>query len=92
MPTEMTGIIFLLSRIFDGISDIIMGIVVDKVRFKHGKTRLWILWLAIPFGFSAVLMMLVPQNWNRTAQEFIFLQNLHSREVFTHESPSAWPL
>ncbi len=84
MPTEMTGVIFLLSRIFDGISDIIMGIVIDKVRSKHGKARSWILWLAIPFGLSAVLMMLVPQNWSRTAQGiYIFITYNLTTTVFT---------
>ena len=62
LQTEMTGIIFLVSRIFDGISDLVMGIVIDKVRGRHGKARSWILWLAIPFSVSAVLMMLVPKG------------------------------
>lgn len=74
LPTEMTGVIFLVSRIFDGISDVVMGIVIDKTKARHGKARSWILWLAIPFSVSAVLMMLVPQGWGQTAKGiYVFL-------------------
>lgn len=85
LPTEMTGIIFLVSRIFDGISDLVMGIVIDKVRGRHGKARSWILWLAIPFSVSAVLMMLVPKGWGQTAKGvYVFLTyNLTTTVLYT---------
>lgn len=44
------GIIILVSRIFDGISDIFMGFIMDKTKSKHGKARPWLLWMAVPFG------------------------------------------
>ncbi len=37
------GTIMLVSRVFDGISDIIMGMIVDRTRSKYGKARIWIL-------------------------------------------------
>lgn len=52
--------IMLISRIFDGLTDIGMGIIVDKVNSKHGKARSWILWLAIPFSLSAILLIAIP--------------------------------
>ena len=54
------GSIMLFSRIFDGITDILMGYVIDKTKSKHGKARPWLLWLAIPFAISAVLLFTVP--------------------------------
>ena len=84
MSTEMTGIIFLLSGIFDGVSDILMGIIIDKTRSRHGKARSWILWLAVPFAISAVLMMLVPRGWSRTAQGmYIFITYNLTTTVFS---------
>lgn len=54
------GTILLFSRLFDGVTDVIMGSLVDKVNSKHGKGRAWILWMAIPFGISTVLLFTVP--------------------------------
>lgn len=52
--------IMMVSRLFDGISDIVMGFIVDKTKSKHGKARPWLLWLALPIAISLVLMFAVP--------------------------------
>jgi len=54
------GIIMLVSRIFDGFSDVIMGIIVDKTHSRFGKARPWLLWMSLPFCISAVLLFTVP--------------------------------
>ena len=48
--------ILLLSRVFDGFSDAIMGVIVDRTKSKYGKARVWVLRMIIPFGAAAVLM------------------------------------
>lgn len=55
------GSIMMFSRFFDGISDILMGFVMDHTKSKHGKARPWLLWLAVPIGISLILMFCVPQ-------------------------------
>ncbi len=54
------GTMMLLTRIFDGITDIIMGTLVDKTRTKWGKARPWLLWTAPLMGLSLVLLFNVP--------------------------------
>lgn len=54
------GAIMLFSRFADGVSDILMGYVMDKTKSKHGKARPWLLWLAAPIGIATVLMFVVP--------------------------------
>lgn len=54
------GTIILLSRLLDGFTDIGMGFIVDKTNSKHGKARPWMLWLAIPFTLSAIMLFTVP--------------------------------
>lgn len=56
------GYIMLGSRVFDGVSDIIMGIVVEKTHSRFGKARPWLLWMSIPFCLSAVLLFTVPRG------------------------------
>lgn len=54
------GTIMLVSRLIDGVTDIGMGMIVDKTKSKHGKARPWLIWLAIPFAVSAFLVFSVP--------------------------------
>ena len=50
----------LLTRIFDGITDLIMGAIVDKTHTKWGKARPWILWTAPFMAIALVLVFNVP--------------------------------
>lgn len=54
------GTIMMMSRVFDGFTDIFMGFVMDQVKSRHGKARCWMLWLAIPIALATVLVFLVP--------------------------------
>ena len=56
------GLIMLLSRFFDGFSDMIMGIIVEKTNSKWGKSRPWILWMSVPYALSAILLFTVPHT------------------------------
>lgn len=61
IPIATVGIVMLVSRVFDGISDVVMGIIVDKTKSRFGKARPWLLWMAVPFAASAILLFCVPQ-------------------------------
>lgn len=63
--------IFLFSRVFDGISDVVFGMIVDKTRTRWGKARPWLLWLAVPFALAAVSLFSVPDI--ETAQQVIYI-------------------
>ena len=52
------GIMFLISKIFDGLNDPIMGVIVDKTRTKWGKMRPYLVIGAIPWGVITILMFL----------------------------------
>ena len=67
----MIGLIMLLSRCFDGCSDVLMGFIVEKTNSKWGKSRPWILWSSLPFAVSIVLIYTVPQT--STALQFAYI-------------------
>ena len=54
------GTLMLLTRLLDGISDLIMGSIIDRTHTRWGEARPWILWTAIPMGLGLVLMFSVP--------------------------------
>lgn len=57
-----------ISRIFDGVSDIIMGRIVDKTHSKYGKARPWFIRMMVPMSLSVVACFFVPENWGTMAQ------------------------
>ena len=67
------GMVMLLSRVFDGVSDAIMGIIVEKTKSKWGKARPWILWMCVPFAISAVLLFAVPHSTNMVQFLYMFV-------------------
>lgn len=54
------GTMFLLTRLWDGLNDPIMGIISDRTRTSMGKFRPYLLWVAIPFGVVGVLTFSSP--------------------------------
>lgn len=56
----VVGTILLISRLFDGVSDLIVGILMEKFNSKHGKARPWLLWWCVPFAISLVLLFTAP--------------------------------
>lgn len=62
------GMVMLISRIFDGSSDVIMGIIVNKTQSKWGNARPWILWMSVPYVLCAVAMFCVPHTSSTTIQ------------------------
>lgn len=54
------SIMFLVTKFIDGISDLIVGFLIDKTHTRWGKSRPWILFGAVPFGITAVLAFSVP--------------------------------
>lgn len=84
ISAAVVGTIFLVSRIFDGVSDLLVGFIMEKLSSRHGKARPWILYLAIPYGMSAALLFTAP-NLGSTAQiVYAFVTyNLTTTVIFT---------
>ena len=68
MAAGAVGTMFFVSRLFDGISDLIAGSLVDKTKTKWGKARPWLLWLCVPIGLSLAVIFWVPQSASPTVQ------------------------
>ena len=58
----MAASIIAISKIFDGVSDLVMGLIVDRTHSKYGKARPWILRLCVPLAVATILMFSVPNS------------------------------
>ena len=79
------GIIMMCSRLFDGVSDLIMGVIIDRTKSPFGKARIWILRLVVPYAIGTVLLFAVPVGWSETAKliYIFFSYNLAFTVLFT---------
>ncbi|MGR5946378.1 MFS transporter [Enterobacter sp. C4G1] len=60
LSPAIVGAMFFVLRIFDAISDPVMGIIADRTRSRWGRFRPWQLWTAVPLGVIGILTFTVP--------------------------------
>ncbi|WP_433639839.1 MFS transporter [Kluyvera georgiana] len=60
LSPAIVGAMFFTLRIFDAISDPVMGVIADRTRSRWGRFRPWQLWTAVPLGIIGILTFTVP--------------------------------
>lgn len=73
MNAGTVGIVILASKVFDGISDLWAGNLIDHTHTRNGSARPWILRAAIPLALSYVLLFTVPNIGNIGKILYIFV-------------------
>lgn len=58
----MVATIMGITKIFDGVSDLAMGYLIDHTKSKYGKARPWLIRMIIPTIICTVLMFSVPAD------------------------------
>lgn len=66
MAAAAIGTMFLVSRLLDGITDLVMGGIVDRTDTKWGKARPWVVISAPLMVIGIILILHVPQGWDQT--------------------------
>ncbi len=62
------GTMFVICRLPDGITDLLMGGVVDRTSTRLGKARPWVLLSAPLMTIGIILIVSVPQGWDHAAK------------------------
>lgn len=62
------GTLIMVSKLFDGISDMFFGTMIDKTKSKLGKARPWMLYAYIGCAVTLVANFAIPASLGRTAQ------------------------
>ncbi|MBO4777090.1 MAG: MFS transporter, partial [Bacteroidales bacterium] len=60
LPAGIAATMFLITRIFDGVNDPIMGMIADRTETKWGKFRPYLLWFCVPLGIAGFLTFTTP--------------------------------
>ncbi len=68
LAPAVVGLLMLIVRSSDGVTDVLMGIVGDRTKSKYGKFRPWILWTAIPLAVILSLTFTCPSGLGMTGK------------------------
>lgn len=68
----VVGTIMLVSRVFDGVTDLVMGWLMDRTHTRWGKARPWLFAVAIPHAVACILAFAVPAG-AAEMQKYIYI-------------------
>ena len=72
MNVGIVGSLMALSKLFDGVTDIFFGSMIDKTKSKLGKARPWMLFGYIGCAVMLAAIFMVPTSWGENAQYAYF--------------------
>ncbi len=68
MDSGIVGTLMMVSKLFDGVTDIFFGSMIDKTKSRMGKARPWMLWAYIGCSTMIVMLFIVPAGASKFAQ------------------------
>lgn len=78
------GMLMLLARLFDVVTDPLMGSIADRTRSRWGTYRPWLIFGAIPFGLIFALLLYTPDFESYTAKRvYIYTMYLAMMVMYT---------
>ena len=54
------GMLMIITRVWDAVSDPMMGVIADRNSTRWGKYRPFLLWIAAPFAIAGILLFTTP--------------------------------
>ncbi len=72
LSAGMVGTIFLLSKLFDGVTDLFMGYIIDRTRTRWGKARPYELFI-VPLWLFTILLFSTPELGTMGKAVYIFV-------------------
>lgn len=91
MKPGIVGTILMVTKLFDGASDFVMGVVLDKTHTKIGKARPWIIVAALPLCLTVYMLFAVPESLSGPGQTaYVFIVYLLYSAVFVTMGSLSW--
>lgn len=72
MNAGIVGTLILVSKLTDGVTDILFGSIIDRTHSKMGKARPWMLWSYVGNTICLVAVFAIPENMGEVAQYAYF--------------------
>ncbi len=66
LDPRLAGLVFIVGKFWDAITDYLMGVISDKTTSKFGKRRVYMFFGAIPYGLIFILLWVTPFSLETT--------------------------
>jgi len=83
LKPQHAAFLLLVTKLYDAISDPVMGIIADRTRTKWGRYRPWLLWIAVPFAIAGVLSFYTPEASYTFKHVYAYVTYLLMMTVYT---------
>ncbi|MBF6626329.1 MFS transporter [Aerococcaceae bacterium zg-BR9] len=74
--------VFMINKIFDAFTDVIMGNIIDNTKPGKEKYRPWLLKGGVPAGLMLIVMFMVPKGSEFIQLAYVMLTNLLLTSIF----------
>jgi len=83
LKPQHAAFLLLITKLYDAISDPVMGIIADRTRTKWGKYRPYLLWIAVPFSLVGVLSFYTPEAGYSFKHVYAYVMYILMMTVYT---------
>lgn len=80
LKSGIVGTLIAVSKLFDGVTDVFFGAMIDKTKTKMGKARPWMLYGYIGCAVTLIAIFAIPENIGKTAQYILVFYCVLSTE------------
>ncbi len=77
------GTLLLITKLYDAVSDPVMGAIADRTETRWGKYRPYLLWCALPFAIAGVLTFTTPDTGYGFKHMFAYVTYLIMMTAYT---------
>lgn len=81
MAAATVGTLLLVAKIFDAVTDLIMGKIVDNTNTKNGKARPWLLRMILPVMIAIVALFAVPNASSGIKNGYALITNIFASAI-----------
>lgn len=67
LSLEHAALLLLVTKLWDAVSDPVMGVIADRTHTRWGRYRPYLLWVAVPFAAVGVMTFTTP-DWSEGAK------------------------
>ena len=83
LSLAQTATLMFVTRLWDTVSDPMMGAIADRTETRWGKYRPYLLWFAAPFAISGVLLFTTPDWSNEGKVIYAYITYILMMTVYT---------
>ena len=83
LDLSVAALLFLVTKIWDAVSDPMMGIIADRTSTKWGKYRPYLLWIAVPFAIAGILLFTTPDMGETGKNVWAFATYILMMTIYT---------